>query len=554
MTGHTQITTAVRLTAMILLALCLLTGCAKHYKEQADKAAYDIITHKRKAALNDTTPFTIEQEPWDPLAGLPLKHQPLIADPAAIKAGFMPKEPKPTALLSLNRALEIAVRNSRDYQAEKEDVYLTALDLTVERHAFHPTFTGLLAGAWTRQKPEQTWSADTQFGVSQLLATGGTISLTLTNTFLRYTTHSPRPEATTALAIELAQPLWRNAGWHIAKENLTQSERDVVYSIRSFARFHKTFAVSVVTRYYRVLQQRALIRNEWNNYQRLAQGRERSEMLARAGRLPEFEVDQAQQDELRARDRFIRSLQTYQERVDDLKRFLSLPTDARIDIDEKELTHLMTLGIIHPTVSFQDAMAYALNHRLDLLSANDAVTDAKRKVTVAANGLGPDVDLVITGDIATQEDTKPTRLRFDKGAYTAGLNIGLPLDRVSERNTYRQTLITLNRQQRNADDLRDTIKLQIRDAWRTVEQARESYEIQRRSLTLAERRVDSTSLLIQAGRATTRDTLEAQRALLEAQNALTSAVVNHTIARLDLWRDIGTLTIAPDGKLKGTLP
>lgn len=554
MTGHTHTITAARLTALLLFALGLLTGCAKHYQEQADKATYNIIAHKRKAALNETAPFTIEQKPQDPLAGLPLKHQPLIADPAAVEAGFIPKEPEPTALLSLNGALEIAVRNSRDYQAEKEDVYLTALDLTAERHAFQPTLTGLLAGAWTREKPEKTWSADTQLGVSQLLATGGTISLRITNTFLRYATHAPRPEATTALAIELAQPLWRGAGWHIAKENLTQSERDVVYSIRSFTRFHKTFAVSVVTRYYRVLQQRALIRNEWNNYQRLRQGRERSEMLARAGRLPEFEVDQAQQDELSARNRFIRSLQTYQDRLDDLKRFLALPTDARIDIDEAELTRLMNLGIIHPTVSFQDAMDYALKHRLDLLSADDAVTDAKRKVEVAANGLGPDVDLVASADIATPYATKPTRLRFDQGVYSAGLNVDLPLDRVSERNTYRQTLITLNRQQRAADDLRDAIKLQIRDAWRTVEQARESYTIQRRSLTLAERRVDSTSLLIQAGRATTRDTLEAQRALLEAQNALTSAVVDHTIARLNLWRDIGTLTIAPDGKLKGTLP
>jgi len=66
-------------------------------------------------------------------------------------------------------------------------------------------------------------------------------------------------------------------------------------------------------------------------------------------------------------------------------------------------------------------------------------------------------------------------------------------------------------------------------------------------LALAEKRVQSTTLLLEAGRATTRDLLESQNALLQAQNDLTAALVAHTVAKLNFFSDIGVLQIRPDG-------
>ena len=77
--------------------------------------------------------------------------------------------------------------------------------------------------------------------------------------------------------------------------------------------------------------------------------------------------------------------------------------------------------------------------------------------------------------------------------------------------------------------------------------AAESYETQTISLKLAQTRVESTTYLLQAGRVTTRDLLESQDALLAAQNDLTSALVEHAIAKLSFFRDIGILHVKPDG-------
>ena len=60
---------------------------------------------------------------------------------------------------------------------------------------------------------------------------------------------------------------------------------------------------------------------------------------------------------------------------------------------------------------------------------------------------------------------------------------------------------------------------------------------------LARERVKSSELFLQAGRAQVRDVLDAQEALVSAQNALTSALVNYRIAELRLQRDMGVLEI-----------
>lgn len=530
--------------------LAAMAGCsAKRYTEWADREVYKILENKQIAAFGEAEPFTIEPSEEDPLAGLPHEAQPLVLE-EPVSAEPPAQEEEPPAILSLNKAIEIAIRHSRDYQSRKEQVYLSALSLTGERHEWSPRFSALLGGRWTHDDGDEYWTADSAIGVRQLLSTGGQFTANLTTDLLRFATGDPRESAASFLSATLIQPLWRGAGRRVAQENLRQAERDVIYEVRSFARYHRTFAVQIAVSYFQILEQRDVVRNEWNNYQRLVLARERAENLSEAGRLPEFQVDQARQDELSARDRYVRAQQSYREALDEFKIDLGLPTDANVDVDEKELAALTQAGIIHPAIPVNAAVQLALQMRLDLLNALDSVDDAARKVYVAENGLAPDVDLVLTAGVPSDDRNRPAELRFERGRYSGGLDIELPLDRKLERNALRRTQIAYNRTVRDAEQLTDEVKLQVRQSWRRLQQARESYEIQKNSLALAERRVESTSLLLQAGRADTRDLLEAQSALLNAQNALIGALVDHTIARLQLWRDMEMLVVTPSGELE----
>ena len=123
----------------------------------------------------------------------------------------------------------------------------------------------------------------------------------------------------------------------------------------------------------------------------------------------------------------------------------------------------------------------------------------------------------------------------------------MPLDRLAERNIYRESLIALMQQQRDYDNSIDTVKLEVRQAYRLLLESAEQYQIQKNGVELAAKRVESTSLLLEAGRLTARDLLDAQTALLAAQNALTAALIDHTIAKLKFFSDIGVLQVRPDG-------
>ena len=123
----------------------------------------------------------------------------------------------------------------------------------------------------------------------------------------------------------------------------------------------------------------------------------------------------------------------------------------------------------------------------------------------------------------------------------------MPFDRKIERNNYRKALIALTQIKRQYDNDMDSVKLDIRDAYRQLVEAAEKYRIQKNSLALARQRVESTTMLLKAGRVTTRDLLESQDALIEAENSLTIALIDHFIAKLNFYKDVGVLKVKPDG-------
>ncbi len=504
-------------------------GCApSRYKAEADTEVYRIIDSKWQEGFGERVNYRVAD-------GLSAPND------VRRECGLSP------GVLSLAEAVAIATANGRDYQRQKEQLYLTVLDLTLVRHRFARQWFGTVDARYASERDAESVSGGGALGFNQILADGASISAALALDWSRFLTGAPGTSLGSVLSASVTQPLLRGRGRRIAQEDLTQAERNALYEIRSFNRFRETYVVSIAGDYYRALQLRDAVANARNDYERRVESKERLEMEAEAGRRPSFEVDQAVQDVLRAQDNVVVAEERYARALDAFKIRLALPTDAEVELDPNELEALRRMEVIEPDYTLDAAMETAVSRRLDLANSADAVEDAARKVMVAADGLGAELNLVGATAVSSTPRTDFTRLEFDKGAYTLGLEGALPLDRKAERNAYRESLIALEQQRRAYANDVDTVKLDVREAYRQLQLQAESYQIQKNSLTLAEKRVESTSLLLQAGRVTTRDLLESQDALLQAQNDLTGALIAHTIAKLNFFRDIGLLRVRPDG-------
>jgi outer membrane protein TolC len=507
-------------------------GCSsEHCKAQADKEVYKIIDSKWQNSFGQKANYTISDVPPSP-------------NDIQIKSAFGgPSQ----GVINLPQAVAVATAHNREYQKQKEQLYLTALDLTLARHQFARQWFGTIDAGYTRDSSDESVSSGGELGFNQLLADGAQISTGIALDWTRFLTGDPRTSLGSVLSASVTQPLLRGSGRKVVQENLTQAERNVLYQIRSFNRYRKTFVVSIVTDYYRVLQQEDALTNAKNSYDRKVQLRKRLEMEADEGRTARFQVDQAKQSELNARDSFVRAQQSYQQLLDEFKINLSLPTNANIVLDQNELVALKAIGIAEPNYTLDMAVEAAIARRLDLANSRDVVDDAQRKVIVAADSLGAELDLIGSASVSSAEKTDYTRLQFQHGTYKTGLQADLPLDRIAERNAYREALITLEQKQRDYDNHVDTVKLEVRQAYRKLQEEAESYKTQEKSLQLARKRVEVSPLLWEAARANTRDLLEAQDALLQAENSLTGALVAHTVAKLNFFRDIDILQVRPDG-------
>ena len=531
--------------ALASLALILLAGCSTaYYRRSADTEVYGIID--TKAALVSQMPAGFRIEGWGEARN---------GGDALGAAADGEQGP-----LSLAEAIAVAVANSREFQSEREDVYLEALRLTLARFEFANQYSGFLSFLWARTRSEAKTAGDTTrttdttvdgsggLSVSRTLASGARVSLALSAGFLRFLAGDPRKSADIGLDLAIRQPLLRGAWRRNAQEGLIQAERDMVYALRDFVRFRRRFYVSVANEYYRVLQQRDRVENERMNLDNLTTAAERARLFAQAGRLPEFEVQQTEQNRLTADQRWIRAVQRYETQLDEFKITLGIPTETPLVLDRQELSRLSEAGLNEVDLTRPGAVDAALRCRLDLLTRRDEVDDAERKLAVAANDLKADVDLILGAGTGRSRDTGSDGVitRGRDRHFSAGLDVDLPLNRKAERNAYRRAMITLDRATRDDDLLRDRIKQQIYSAWRRLEEAKESYRIQDLSVTVARGRVDSTTILLELGRERIDmlDVLVAQEALVEAMNDLTGALVDYRLAMLDLWRDMEVLSFA----------
>ncbi|MFO0427361.1 MAG: TolC family protein [Planctomyces sp.] len=315
--SHEVIPRHVACTTLVAVILLSVSGCSRQFwRRQADRDTYNATVEKLNHPHWQVPRFHLAPDhrsrffdPWDPDKG-PLPPD----DPAAHefmhqvngRRGYKnwhkmgrslsienPQWLEPFGIavqgadpvighsrvelrdVTLPQAVELSYIHSREYQTAIEDLYLSALALTLERFKLGVRYLGVNGtepGAslfsTTRRNGNTTGTLNSSFGISQVLPTGGQIAVELANSTL-WLFGSPGSSSASSLSYSLTQPLMFRAGRKIALEPLTQAERNVLYQARILARFRQSLFTATAQSYLALLQQRQNILNSENNIRQL---------------------------------------------------------------------------------------------------------------------------------------------------------------------------------------------------------------------------------------------------------------------------------------------
>ncbi len=484
---------------------------------------------------------------------------PLTTGPAESQPGGEPGQ-----VLSLADSLGYAFGHARELQNAKEDLYLAALALSLERHLWTPQLVGEISSQYANygqiRNFDHAMDMVSSVAVQQKLPYGGEVTARVLGTLMRDLTHHLTAGETGSLVLEARIPLLRGAG-PAAFESRYQAERDLIYAVRAFERFRRVLAVDIAGDYFNLQQLRQEIVNEEESIKSFTSEAERARALWQTGRILQLEVQRADQDRLVAISRKIDAVEAFQSALADFKIRIGMPMEQRIDVlplgdpsagAEEGAGGMETTSLEQalrmPDVPDEEAVRVGLKYRLDLLNDLDRIDDTRRGVDIAENNLLP--DLTAHGTVTMNTDSSEFGMwnfKTDRTTSRGQLTLELPLDRYRERNDLRTALIVKRRAERAYQRSRDLVELQIRRAIRRVKQQQEALQIQMINRDVALQRREGARIRFNQGRVSNREVVDAENFLLDARNSLARAQAQVRLAILQFRRDTETLRIDDEG-------
>jgi hypothetical protein len=308
------------------------------------------------------------------------------------EAAGLPQKSRPY-IINMQQAFTLALINARVYQFNLENVYNSALAVTLQRFAFTPQFyaglsprtgvagTGGIGGAFPGTLFPNTFAyataetgaqqsqlnIGTAAGFGKLFSSGAQLLAGFANqlVFNFLGSHPIQPRVQSFLPLTLVQPLLRGGGRAVTLEALTQAERNLLYQVRLFAKFRQEFTVATliggsvqnfgsavpslgftgggntdaVVGFVNVLEDVQLVENYYKNIAAFAQlvTVYRELIKGESSGLSQLQLDQVEQGLQNAKQSLITNRQNYRFDLDQFKMQMGLPPDTPL-IPDRSLT------------------------------------------------------------------------------------------------------------------------------------------------------------------------------------------------------------------------
>ncbi len=510
---------------------------------------------KKKSAAASTNPEDITTD--DHAENLPESTSTEEIDPLAARTEsiFSEDQMNQVQVFGLANTLAYAMKNARRLQNAKEDLYVATLDLTLERHLWTPQFVATMSADFDFsdsggvEDHDKAFTAVAEIAAFQRLKHGGLITARIVSTLVRNLHDNIVEGEQGDVILEANLPLFRGAG-DVAYESRYVAERELIYAVRTYERFRRSYLVQVASDYFNLQQLKASIINTYKAFQSRKNDWEKAEFINRMGRSRTiFEAPRAKSSLRSAESSLVSAKERFASSLDRFKILIGMEVDTKLDVlSQKDDIDARKVDDLLPRVTQLQAVQAAMKYRLDLLNSSDSVDDRKRGVEIAKNRLLPDLDF--SANFNMQSDPNHANsfdINPERGSWGGGFNFRLD-DRKTEKNAYRRSLITVRQADRNHEQTIDEVKADVRRAMRRITQQENLRSIMAMNVQENELRAAAARAQYDLGKSTNQDVVDAENDLLDARNDYAAAIASYRVAILEFRRDTGTLRVTDDGK------
>lgn len=363
---------------------------------------------------------------------------------------FVPLNEDGELVLDLNRSVRVAYLHSPNYQNQRETLYQSALDVSLERFAFDAqlfssynsflTTDGRIRGGGNSRTTIESGTGARGVRLQKLGITGSTLVVGLANTLL-WSFSGPNSNQTNSLVdFSFIQPLLRGAGRDRIMEGLTQAERSLLANIRQMERFRRGFYLNIVTGrgagqgpslggnflgtpgsqgnnaggFLGLLQARQNIFIQEYNVAQLRDVVEQFRFLQQAERISALQVTQVETNLYQQQNNLFSAIANYEAQLDSFKINLGLPPELKIDIADPLLDEFQ---LIDPSAIRQQDEINRLKQEISepLLRIAALMEDGSRTILDKDADGNPTADIVgVKWDEVLEKELKEMNTYIDK--------------------------------------------------------------------------------------------------------------------------------------------
>lgn len=337
-----------------------------------------------------------------------------------------------------------------------------------------------------------------------------------------------------SVSLSYRRPLWAGSGLFSKRANaLAGANSDATIQEKQLYLTRQATVLNVIQGYYQAILAREQVKVQEHAVAIADEAATGARKRADAGLVSGIDVSRAEIRVAQTADQLNIQKQTARAAMDRLMTAIGAGVG-----EEPELVD----NVPEPPTDLPDlaeAVKIALANRAEFSIFDERLADQNRKVALAEDDMRPKLDLVASFNSANSDAGIVSRSTIDSGAFEAGFEYRVPLDkRITKENkaTVSRDLDVLKRLK--VFQMEDVTE-QVRSAYRNVDSSRTTLKILGENVKVAEDNLSLAQRMVDEGIDDNRIVLDAQDSLTQVENGLLSAKVDLYLAAINLKYAMG---------------